>query len=342
MRLIFSRSLILAATVLLAACLPTTARVAPETTHLTWPPEPEPARVSYVRSFSRAEDLGISRGIFERVKDLIFGEAEQRLVRPMAVAVVDGVIYVADPGAHGVHRFDSKGQGYALIGAPQGAPLPSPVGLARGAAGEVYVADSALARIFVIRPGAKAAEPVALQATLHQPTGLAYDATSGRLFVTDTTAHDIKVFNRAGALENTIGKRGTAPGEFNFPTLLWRTPQGHLHVTDSLNFRVQTLDEKGHVLGSFGRQGDGGGDSSRPKGIATDRYEHLYVVDSLFHSVQIFDTAGRYLLSIGGRGRGPGEFWLPTGIFIDSDDTIYIADSYNRRVQVLRYVGGAA
>jgi DNA-binding beta-propeller fold protein YncE len=322
-----------------AGCAPpaqTTENKAP----LVWPAAPDAPRVVFVKAFSRPDDLGISRGFFTRVADLLFGGDEARLVRPMAVVATDDVVYVADPGAKGVHRFDQKGGSYALIHAAGGTALISPVGLALGDAGEVYVTDSALAAVFVIRPGAKEATLLALGARLVQPTGVAYDAARGRLFVVDTASHRVNVFTREGALESSFGQRGSQAGEFNFPTLLWRTREGQLYVTDSLNFRIQSFDEDGRFLAKFGGLGDGTGDLPRQKGVATDRYGHVYVVDSLFHAVQIFDGRGRFLLSLGGMGQERGEFWLPTGLFIGADDRIYVADSYNRRVQVLRYIGG--
>lgn len=307
---------------------------------LVWPHAPAQPRVEFVRTFTRAADLGIAKGFFERLKDLLFGEAETRIIRPMAVVTSGDIIYVADPGAKGVHRFDTAGGEYALIAATDDTPLPSPVGLARGAAGEVYVADSRLAQVFIIRPGAKSALALRLDVKLTQPTGLAFDAASGQLYVADTAEHRIHIFERDGSLAGSIGRRGTGDGEFNYPTYLWRTPEGRLYVTDSLNFRIQAFDARGRFASKFGRQGDGTGDAARQKGVATDRHGHVYVVDALFHAFQIFDATGRLLLPVGERGQGRGEFWLPTGIFID-EDMIYIADSYNQRIQVLRYIGGA-
>ena len=307
---------------------------------LVWPAAPDAPRIAYVRAFSRPDDLGISRGFLQRVADVLFGHDESRLVRPMAVVAVGEVLYVADPGAKGVHRFDPKGGRYDLIHAAGGTALVSPVGLALGDAGEVYVSDSALAAVFVIRPGAKEAVQLSLSAPLGQPTGIAFDATSGRLFVVDTTAHRVNAFRRDGTLESSFGRRGTEAGEFNYPTLIWRTREGRLYVTDSLNFRIQSFDASGRFLAKFGGLGDGTGDLPRQKGVATDRYGHVYVVDSLFHAIQIFDDRGRFLLSLGGLGQERGEFRLPTGLFIGEDDKIYVADSYNQRVQVLRYIGG--
>jgi len=324
----------------LPACAPAVRPVAEGRAPLLWPDDPAAARIAFVKTFSRPDDLGIAKGFFQRLADVMFGGTDARLIRPMAVVAVGGILYVADPGARGVHRFDQVKGDYTLLRAAGERPLPSPVGLARGAGGEVYVTDSVLAQVFVIRPGAEVAEPVLLRASLSQPTGIAFDPASGRLFVVDTAAHRVNVFTHDGTLESSFGKRGTGEGEFNYPTFLWRSADGRLYVTDSLNFRVQIFDTRGRFVSTFGRLGDGTGDHMRQKGIATDRYGHIYIVDALFNAMQIFDDSGRLLLSVGALGRDRGEFWLPTGIYIGENDTIYVADSYNQRVQVFRYIGG--
>lgn len=316
-------------------------RDAPEPSPLVWPAPPDTPRIAFVRTFSRPADLGIGRGLADRLQALLLGERDTRMVRPMAVAAVRGVIYVADPGAQGVHRFDRAGDHYALIRGPGGTPLPSPVGLAEGAGGEVYVTDSRLGAVFVIRPDADAASPVALDTAPHQPTGIAFDPDARRLLVVDTAAHEILAYGPDLRLMARIGTGGNGPAEFNHPTALWRDPRGRLYVTDPLNFRIQILDAGGLFVAAIGRAGDGRGDSPRPKGVATDRDGHVFIVDALLHSVQIFDEAGRFLLPVGQQGQERGEFWLPAGIFVSSDGYIYVADSYNRRVQVLRYLGDA-
>lgn len=334
-RLVAALGLLLA----LGACAPAT----PKPEHqaaLVWPEEiTERPRVAFVKAFSRPDEFGIAKGFFQRLSEVIFGAKESRLVRPMAVVTVDGVVYVADPGAQGVHRFDPVAERYDLIGAAGDAPLLSPIGLARGSDGEVYVTDSVLARVLVIRPGAKAATPMVLP-KMGQPTGIAFDRADGRLFVVDTTCHCVNIFNRDGTLHSTLGRRGAGDGEFNYPTLIWRDKEGRLYVTDSLNFRIQVFDSQGRFVRKFGKVGDGTGDFMRQKGVATDGYGHVYIVDALLNALQIFDNTGRLLLSIGDLGSERGEFWLPAGIFIDENDLIYVADSFNQRIQIFHYIGG--
>ena len=309
---------------------------------LVWPAKPAPARISFETQWQGPADLGIKKGLWRRIRDLVTGPSFWQMVRPMAVLVTeDGIVYVADPGARGVHRFDSGSNSYRLIKQKKQLPLLSPVALAMGPGNRIYIADSSLKKIFVINHKAKVATPVKLNRALKQPTGIVWNAAMDRLYVADTKAHNIKIFSPEGVLLKSLGKRGNNRGDFNFPTLLWLDRNNHLWVTDSLNFRIQKFDEAGKILGTFGKLGDSTGHLSRPKGVATDASGHVYVVDALFHGVQVFDQKGTLLLYFGQQGTDNGEFWLPSGIFVGKDQRIYVADSHNKRIQVFRYVGGA-
>lgn len=321
---------------------------------LAWPGPPEPARISWERSISRPADLGLTRSFLQRLGDLLFGAPEERMVRPMAVVALDRVLFVADPGVRGVHRFDPVAGTYRLLRLEDGRELPSPVGLARcgssvvvsdSSRGELLVVDATTdyARVVPLPERSGQSGPAGRPERPSQPTGVACDATGARLFVSDTAGHRILTYRRVAPsapwlFDHSFGTRGGAPGEFNYPTYLW-WDGARLLVSDSLNFRVQAFDPDGRFLSVFGGPGDGAGDSARPKGVATDSAGHVYVVDALFHAFQIFDRAGQLLLGVGARGSGPGEFWLPTGISIERDE-ILVADSYNSRVQVFRYHGG--
>lgn len=336
---ICSCSIVLLCSLLLTACASQPQIAATEPTPV-WPAPPETPRIAYVQSFSTPEDLGISKGFFTKVFEFVAGKSDLRLIRPMAVAVTaGGAIYVADPGSHGVQLFDKKQQLHRLIQRKDNLPLPSPIGLALDPQGDVFVTDSVLGQIFVIKAGGIIAEAIPLETPIQQPTGIAFDPLAKHLYVVDTTGHQIRIVTPDGKQIAAFGKRGNGNGEFNYPTMLWRDKDGHLYVADSLNFRIQIFDSEGKFLGLFGHHGDSTGDLSHPKGITTDRDGHVYVLDSMHHALQIFNRDGEVLLSIGSRGRGPGEFWLPAGAFMTGDDDLYIADSYNQRIQLLHYLG---
>jgi 6-bladed beta-propeller protein/NHL repeat-containing protein len=306
-----------------------------------WPLPPARPRIQFEQAFSTAEELGIGRSFWQWLGDVVFGADEMHMLRPMDVITVDEhLIYVADPGVRGVHRFDTRDQSYQLIQDKQQRGLPSPVALAADKNGNVYVSDSSLAQILIIHKNSDYAQNFELNASLRQPTGLAIEKKSGDIFLLDTLQHQVLVFNSVGELIKRMGQRGVKPGEFNFPTHI-QVKNKKLLVTDSLNFRIQIFNLDGKYLQGFGQAGQSSGYLSRPKGVAMDGLGNVYVVDSLLNNIQIFKQSGELLMTMGEQGLQAGQFWLPTGIHITDQQKIYIADSHNRRVQVFRYVGEA-
>ncbi len=308
---------------------------------LVWPAPPAEPRIRYVRALAGPHDAGIRRSFFGRLADAVFGRRPEYLIRPTAVAERDGVLYVADPGAQAVWIFDVPKRRFARVTRVGGTALASPVAVSVGPEGAVFVADSALRKVVLLSREGKLVRTIAGE-ELERPAALAYDGAAGRLYVADSAGHRIVVYGADGARRLTWGRRGSADGEFNFPTHLTLDRSGTLLVTDALNFRVQAFDPTGRFLWKMGRHGDGSGDLASPKGVAADSLGHLYVVDALFDAVQIFDRDGAFLLGFGERGVRPGQFSLPGGIFISPKDRIYVADSYNQRVQVFDFLPGAA
>ena len=305
-----------------------------------WPAPPSAPRIQYVTAFSGPAELGIQPSFWSRFSDLAAGEESLDMVRPMSVAAApDGkVIYVADPEANCVHRYDLQKGHYGCLVTESGGALASPVGLAVSGDGSLYVADSGLGAVLHVAPGDDALSPVSLSPPPAQPTGIAA-GPGGDIFVASTGTHSVRRYGRDGSMKREYGERGNQPGQMNFPTYLWLA-ESELLVSDTMNFRIQRIDPENGVLGVFGEAGDGSGFLARPKGVAMDRHGHIYVIDGSHHALHIFDRDGQLLLSLGQQGSGPGEFWLPSGVFVGNDDLVYVADSYNRRIQVFRYVGG--
>ena len=329
------------AVLLLAACA-TFERAAPFAAQggAAWPGPPDPPRLQYVTQFSGTADLGIRPSAWSRIVSFVSGPGDRAMQRPMAVAATPAgdTVFVADPGAGVVHRYDLVRGRYDRLTPGRGTALASPVGLAVTADGRVFVADSALNAVLSAGPEDDALQPLALTPEPEQPTGLAL-GPSGDLFVASTGSHTIRRYSAAGTLLREYGGRGSAPGQLNFPTYLWLESPSELLVTDTLNFRIQRFDADNGVLGAFGQAGDASGSLARPKGVAVDRHGNIYVMDGVLNALQVFDREGRLLLAFGEQGQGPGQFWLPSGIFVTPDDLVFVADSYNRRVQVFRYLG---
>jgi len=305
---------------------------------LVWPKSPAAPRIRYVRSFSGPHDLGISKSFFQRFIETLTGKTDEYFVRPTGLAERGDVLYVADPGAQALWIFNLPERRFIKIHQVGKTLLVSPVAVAVRSDGAVFVADSWLKKIFLLDREGKLLQ-VLPEDGLERPAALVYDEASARIYVVDSAAHRVVAYHD-GKPVLAWGKRGSADGEFNYPTHLSLDSAGTLLVTDALNYRIQAFDREGKFLWKMGYHGDVSGSLASPKGVATDSQGHLYIVDALFDTVQIFERNGSLLLAFGERGTQPGQFWMPAGIFVNPQDRIYVADAYNRRVQIFDFVGG--
>jgi len=303
-----------------------------ETVNIIWPKAPEKARIKFVKQISSPEDLGLHKSFARKLRDALVGGDDRRMTRPYAVAANSSWVAVADPGAAVVHVFDTARKTYQQLADAGDYNFVSPIGVAV-ADERLYIADSELNKVFILNHRFKLLSTVE---NFQRPTSLVLDPVHNRLYVADTLAHEIKVFDRDGEELFTIGERGEADGQFNYPSHL-AFADDRLFVNDTMNFRIQIFSSEGHHLGTFGKHGKGSGQFTQPKGVTVDSMGHVYVADALSNRVQLFDQDGTFLLDFGRAGDGPGAFQMPTGLAM-WNDLIYVADSFNNRVQVFQFL----
>lgn len=288
-------------------------------------------------AFTGYESDGMRNGIVTRIFDTIFGRTSFRLKVPFAVLALDSTRWVVlDQGLQAVIFVDHRRKRQKIILGPKGIRFPSLIAVTWDGKRYVYFTDSNLGRIFRFSVGKLKLEVVNQDSVLHQPTGIAFSAKEQCLWVVETKKHRLVKLSPDGKILAAVGRRGTEPGEFNYPMAVATDSAGRIYVIDAMNFRIQILDPRGNVVRVFGEAGDATGYFSRPKGIAVDHYGHIYVTDVLFHTVQIFGEDGSFLYNFGNQGHSLGQFWMPSGIYVDEANRIYVADTYNSRVQVFR------
>lgn len=298
-------------------------------------------RIRWVAEFPSETDLGKKRGVFGHIGEFFLGKKPPVIIKPMAIIGDQlGSFYVLDQGSRLIIDVkDNKSEKPKAFNKTEH-NFPSLVATCLLPNGDLLFTDSSKGNIFLLTSDHKKIKVFNENGTLQQPTGIAYSKMSNQVWVLETAAHRISIFNIEGVLIKQIGKRGNAEAEFNFPTHIWIANEGLVYIVDSMNFRVQIFDKDGNFLSVFGEVGDSSGYFARQKGIATDSYGNIYVVDALFNTVQIFNGQGEFLYNFGARGREAGDFWMPNGIYIDQDDYIYIADSYNARIQIFQLING--
>jgi DNA-binding beta-propeller fold protein YncE len=304
---------------------------------LQWPDPPAPPRIRWVKEIRTYGDAGISKGWWQRIVKAVTGEAEPGIGLPYGVmASPSGRLFVVDTIKATIHEMNTKDGLYTAIGGEKKV-FRTPIAICEDDDGSAYISDSAAGKVYrySLRDGTLT---VFLKIPLQRPTGIAWNKTTGMIYVTDTAAHQVVIFDRQGRERSRIGIRGDGPGQFNFPTDLFIDKTGRLFVTDALNAKIQIFSPDGSFLRSFGQPGQQIGSFAKPKGVAVDSDGHIYVCDALQDNVQIFDDTGQLLLVVGSRGSGPGELLMPTGIHIDANDRIHVADALNKRVQVFQYL----
>ena len=305
---------------------------------IVWPPAPDAPRIRYIGALHGEADLDIRVKGWQAVREVVTGPRPMGVFsRPSAVAVKGEVVFVADVGSGVVHMLDLELRRYAMLHGSEADPLRVPIDVAIVENDKLAVVDRGRAAVDLFDLNGGWIRTVRWP-EVTAPVAAGWDTALHTVWLADADAHACFATTDWHGVSRTIGGRGNAPGQFNFPTGLAVKPDGGLIVTDAMNFRVQVFDDAGEPRLTFGRKGDAAGDFALPRDVAVDAERHVYVLDNQFENVQIFDDQGRLLMAFGGGGKGPGEFSLPSGITIDEKDRIWIADSYNQRVQIFQYL----
>jgi NHL repeat-containing protein len=214
--------------------------------------------------------------------------------------------------------------------------LSAPAGIALGAAGDVFVADSGHCRVVVV--------------PLHTSTRYG-------------------VHLHAGHAATLAGGRCTGAGTFGHPTGVAVDAQGDVYVAEATDQRVQVVRTTGAVAtvagtGRAGFDGDGLGATAaeldQPTGIALDGAGDLFIADTANCRVRVVPaadttlfgqamTAG-HLYSVAGTGVcgstgqggpiGQAELWNPVAVTVDPAGDLLVADSGDQSVLLASARGG--
>ena len=278
---------------------------------------------------------------------------EAKLDWPSGVAVdAAGNIYIADQENERIRMVDTEGiiitlagsGSYGYRGGEDGIPaveakLNWPTGVAVGANGHVYIADSYNNLIREVdsegiittiagtgRVYGFYAEPdedgvgdggPATEAKLDWPIGLVVDG-EGNVYVADRGHHRIRKLTRTG-------------GEYVISTIAGTGDEG---------------DEDGD-----GDIGDGGdameAQLDGPRGVAVDGDGRVYIADTGANRIRRIDSEG-LIGTVAGGERGGDEsamtarLSVPRGVAVDADGVLYIADTGNNQIHRLEDEGTTA
>ncbi len=247
---------------------------------------------------------------------------------PWGLAVApDNSIYVADLPNYVIRQIGSSGTintvaGNGLFsyagdgGAAANAQFNGPSGVARDAAGNVYVSDTRNSRV----------RKIGIDGSITTLAGTGVGGYGG---------------------DSGPG----AAAQLNLPRGVATDAQGNVYIADTRNNRVRMISAGGNITtvagtGDAGYSGDGGSATGAhlhgPFGVAVDATGNLYITE-FYSSVVRMVTPGGVISTIAGNGysgySGDGgqaaqaQLNAPQGVAVDSSGNVFIADTRNNVVR---------
>ena len=234
-----------------------------------------------------------------------------------------------------------------------------PQGVAADSAGNVYIADKTVGRVYVKRPDGKLyafagtgttefggdGKP-ATQAQLHQIYGLAV-GNAGELYISDCGNRRIRVVGKAGFIRTVIGtgaqeslalskfpKEGLPANQVPLadPFVLHYEQQNKkLWISDCGGRRVYCYDPASNLIRVVVSAENGG--PEYPSGIAIVGRQ-LIVADRIVKRLMIMNLdSGKIESWIGGvRDRPRLDFVMPVGLAYDGSKFLYVTDQFDGKI----------
>jgi len=309
------------------------------------------------------------------------------LFQPAGVNVApDGSLYISDTGSDIVRRVRPDGQAFTIAGngghgfggdgaLATSAELSFPSNVAFDSVGNLYIADDFNNVIRQVdttgvittvagnrTPGYNGDTIAATQASLNQPTSIAFD-TAGNMYIADSGNHRIR--RVSGGVITTVAGTGNplffgenvaaATAALNTPRSVAFDANGNLLIADTFNncirrvsfpaMLITTVAGRGQIPGTAA---DGG--SARTAalgsvvGVAADSAGNVYFTDITTNLVRkvsannvISTIAGNSTAGFSGDGGLATQASLdsPYQVAIDKAGNVFIADFGNDRVRVV-------
>jgi len=292
-----------------------------------------------------------------------------------------GDVLVADTNYHVIRKISSTGvtvvAGYMgakgfVNGTGTSARFNYPYSITQDSSGNIYVADrsnhairkissSGVVSTLAGTGSAGTTDGTATSARFYYPSGVAYDTSTGALFVTDTSNHTIRriygstvstVAGSAGSLGSTNGYGSTA--RFYRPHgIAYRS--NYLYVADTYNNKIRQVQPyNSYYVTTIAGTGttssvDGSATTvatfNRPWDVSLYSTSRIYVTDSSGHRLRLI-SGGSVSTLAGAAGYGyqdgpatTAKFRYPYGLHVASVSNkayIYIADYSNRNIRLVK------
>jgi uncharacterized protein (TIGR03663 family) len=209
-----------------------------------------------------------------------------------------------------------------------------PYGIATGADGLVYIADTWNHRIVVVNTDGQVVrtfgqfgnnedspDPSLNPGSFYGPRGIT--VYNNEVYVTDTGNERVEVFGLDGTFVRAWGGTGSAPNQLIEPVGITVGSDGRVYVADSGNARVSVFDTNGKPLAQWAIATWQGTQFFEPY-LAADTSGHIFVGDPNSASIQVYDSDGTVVDTI--TEAGNDRIQTPAGMAITETGLLYVAD----------------
>jgi hypothetical protein len=243
-------------------------------------------------------------------------------IRPSAVALRGGDLYVVDSGANAVFHVAI---GTEMMNAIAGAPAQMGVRVYETSDRSLYLADPVLRRVTRYTPGGRVQQVVAAPVQiLPRPGALAVDERRGLIIVADVSLNQLVVLPLLGGSAYPVVPRG--PGGQLAKLESVATGADGFYATDLLCRCVTLFAPNGTVIAVFGQE-----TLLRPGPIGVDSNERVFVVDRGDNTIKVF-SGGRQIASFTGNQLGVLEI---ADLAVD-EGALAVADGVGAKVVLVR------
>jgi uncharacterized protein (TIGR03437 family) len=244
------------------------------------------------------------------------------------------------------------------------ATFSEPQGMARDAAGNLYIADAAQHKVRKVaadltvttlagtgEPGFSGDGP-AQAATLNAPQGVSVD-NSGQVYIADTGNNRIRRIGLDGAIQTIAGEGGSVNSDpLAGPVSVLPDASGNIWIADTGFHRIRRISPDGSIVtiagnGMVGYTGDGGPAAAAeleiPQSIALDSSGNLYIADPPTATIRKVSPSGIISTFAGVPGQngfagdgGPAAQAVldnPFAVAVDRNNNVLIADTGNYRIR---------
>lgn len=243
---------------------------------------------------------------------VIDAQGEGALRMPLNVTVdADGSCYVADAGREQVVVFDKDGKYVSTIG-KQDELKPRDVAVSGN---RIYIADLQKHRVCVLDKTThnvlfdipRSEDQTNQLRALFTPTNLGVDS-KGNIYVSDTGAFRVQVYDADGKFLHSVGEMGDGPGQFARVKGIALDRENRLYAADAMSQVVQIFNDEGKPLTWFGEPGKDNNLQYLPAKVALDYddvpfFEHYASPKfKVEHLVIVINQIGPHKVSVYGFG----------------------------------------